>query len=48
MVNGLALVLCLGYMYKMGRYMNASDVLWVIFDEILLVLFGSTLSGIFY
>lgn len=46
MVNGLALVLCLGYMYKMGWYMSAADVLWVILDEILLVLFGSTLSGI--
>lgn len=45
MVNGLALVLCLGYMYKMGWYMSAVDVLWVIFDEILLVLFGSTLSS---
>ena len=46
MVNGLALVLCLGYMYKMGWYMSAADVLWVILDEILLVLFGSTLSSI--
>lgn len=46
MVNGLALVLCLGYMYKMGWYMSAVDVLGVIFDEILLVLFGSTLSSI--
>ena len=46
MVNGLALILCLGYMYKMGWYMSAVDVLWVIFDEILLVLFGSTLSSI--
>ena len=46
MVNGMALVLCLGYMYKMGWYMSAVDVLWVIFDEILLVLFGSTLSSI--
>ena len=46
MVNGLALVLCLGYVYKMGWYMSTSDVLWVILDEILLVLFGSTLSSI--
>ena len=43
---GLALVLCLGYMYKMGWYMSAVDVLWVLLDEILLVLFGSTLSSI--
>lgn len=45
MVNGIALVLCLGYMYKMGWYMSGTDVLWVILDEILLVLFGSTLSS---
>lgn len=46
MVNGLALVLCLGYIYKMGWYMSAADVMRVIFDEVLLVLFGSTLSSI--
>ena len=46
LVNGLALVLCLGYMYKMGWYMSAVDVFWVLLDEILLVLFGSTLSSI--
>ena len=46
MVNGLALVLCFVYMYKMGWYMSVSDVLWVILDEILLILFGSTLSSI--
>ena len=46
MVNGLALILCLGYLLKMGWYMNAADVLWVLFDMILLVLFGSTLSSI--
>ena len=46
MVNGLTFVLCLGYLLKMGWYMNAADVLWVLFDMILLVLFGSTLSSI--
>ena len=46
MVNGLAFVLCLGYLLKMGWYMNTADVLWVLFDMILLVLFGSTLSSI--
>lgn len=46
MVNGLALVLCFGYMYKMGWYMSGADMLWVILDEILLILFGSTLSSI--
>ena len=46
MVNTLAFVLCLGYLLKMGWYLNAVDVLWVLFDMILLVLFGSTLSSI--
>lgn len=46
MVNGIALVLCLGYIGKMGWYMSATDVFWVILDEILLVLFGSTISSI--
>ncbi len=46
MVNGLTLILCLGYIYKMGWYLSATDVVWVIVDEILLVLFGSTLSSI--
>ena len=46
MVNGLALVVCLLYMKRMGWYMSAADVLWVMLDEILLVLFGSTLSSI--
>lgn len=46
MVNGLALVICLLYMKRMGWYMSAVDILWVILDEILLVLFGSTLSSI--
>ena len=46
MVNGLALVVCLIYMCKMGWYMSVTDVLWVILDEILLVLFGCALSSI--
>lgn len=46
MVNGVALVLCLGYMYKMGWYMSVTDVVWVILDELLLILFGSALSSI--
>ncbi len=46
MVNGTALALCLLYILKMGWYMNASDVIFVIMDMILLVLFGSTLSSI--
>ena len=46
LVNGLALVIGLLYIGKMGWYLSFMDVLWVIFDEILLVLFGSTLSSI--
>lgn len=46
MVNGLALVIGLIYIGKMGWYLSFVDVLWIIFDEILLVLFGSTLSSI--
>lgn len=46
MVNVTALALCLLYILKMGWYMSASDVIFVILDMILLVLFGSTLSSI--
>jgi len=46
MVNGLALVIGLLYIGKMGWYLNFADVLWIIFDELLLVLFGSTFSSI--
>lgn len=46
MVNGIALLLCLGYVYKMGWYMSGADILWILLDELLLVLFGSTLSSI--
>ena len=45
-VNMLALVLCLGYVRMMGWYLNASDVLYLIFDVVLLVLFGCVLSSI--
>ena len=46
MVNGFAFILCLGYLFKMGWYMSIADVIWVLFDMILLVLFGSTISSI--
>lgn len=46
MVNCTALALCLLYILKMGWYMSVSDVIFVIMDMILLVLFGSTLSSI--
>lgn len=40
-VNGLALILCLCYMYKMGWYLSAADVLWIMGDEILIVLLAA-------
>lgn len=46
MVNGLALAIGLIYIGKMGWYLSSVDVLWIIFDEVLLVLFGSALSSI--
>ena len=46
MVNLLALALCLGYIGIMGWYLSVAEVLWLILDEILLVLFGSILSSI--
>ena len=46
MVNGLALVIGLLYIGKMGWYLSFVDVLCIIMDEVLLVLFGSTLSSI--
>ena len=46
MVNGLALILCLGYVRMMGWYLNAADVLYLILDVILLVLFGSVISSL--
>ena len=46
LVNGIAVVLCLGYIRKMGWYLNGTDILQIIGDVILLVLFGSVLSSI--
>ncbi len=40
-VNDLALILCLCYMYKMGWYLSAADVLWIMWDEILIVLLAA-------
>lgn len=46
MVNLLALALCLGYIGMMGWYLTALDVLLLIFDMFILVLFGAVLSSI--
>lgn len=45
-INGVALLLCLGYIGTMGWYLNAADILFIVADLILLVLFGSILSSI--
>lgn len=46
MVNFLALALCLAYVLKMGWYLDAADVLCLILDIVVLVLFGCVLSSI--
>ena len=46
MVNLLALASCLGYIGMMGWYLTALDVLLLIFDMFILVLFGAVLSSI--
>ena len=46
MVNMVALAVCLVYVWKMGWFLSAGDVTFLIVDMILLVLFGSVLSSI--
>ena len=46
MVNLLALVLCLGYIWRMGWYLSVADVALLILDLFILILFGSVLSSI--
>lgn len=46
MVNFLALVLCLLYVWRMGWYLSALDVVFLMLDILLLVIFGSVLSSI--
>ena len=46
MVNLLALVLCLVYVIKMGWYLTAGDVVMLVVDIVILVLFGAVLSSI--
>lgn len=45
-VNSLALVLCLAYIRVMGWYLTVGDILLLILDMIILVLFGVVLSSI--
>lgn len=46
MVNFLAIGLCLGYIKAMGWYLSAADILLLIADIVILVLFGTVLSSI--
>ena len=46
MVNLLAFLLCLGYIGIMGWYLTAFDILFLLLDIIILVLFGTVLSSI--
>lgn len=46
MVNAVALGMCLLYIEKMGWYLSETDILKLILDVVLLVLFGAVLSGI--
>ena len=46
MVNLLALALCFGYIGIMGWYLTASDIILLILDMVILVLFGTVLSSI--
>lgn len=46
MINGLALLLCLGYIKIMGWYLTAGDVMLLVMDIIILVLFGGVFSSL--
>lgn len=46
MINLIALAICLGYIGIQGWFLSFADVLLLIIDEIILVLFGTALSSI--
>ena len=46
MVNAVAFALCLVYVKSMGWYLSASDIVLLLLDILLLVLFGAVLSSI--
>lgn len=46
MVNLVSLGACLAYSYRMGWYLSATDLLYLVLDMLVLVLFGALLSGI--
>ena len=46
LINGLALLLCLGYIGMMGWYLTAGDIVLLIVDIFILVLFGAVFSSL--
>lgn len=46
LVNFVTLAMCLLYIYKMGWYLSGMDVLYLLFDMILIVVFGALLSSV--
>ena len=46
LINGLALLLCLGYIGMMGWYLTAGDIVLLIVDIFILVLLGAVFSSL--
>ena len=46
LINGLALLLCLGYIKMMGWYLTAGDIVLLIVDIFILVMFGAVFSSL--
>lgn len=46
LINGLALLLCLGYIKMMGWYLTAGDIVLLIADIFILVMFGAVFSSL--
>ena len=45
LINGIAAAACFGYLALTGWYLSAADVLLVLLDVVILVLFGTALSS---
>lgn len=46
LINGLALLLCLGYIKMMGWYLTAGDIVLIVVDIFVLVMFGAVFSSL--
>ena len=46
LINGVALLLCLGYIKMMGWYLTAGDIVLLIIDIFILVMFGAVFSSL--